>query len=82
MLATLSIDDDVMRTAERTAAERLLTVDQLVSDLLRTALAAGEVVVTRRATSGFPVFHVPPGTPLITSESVRRAEEEDDVDGG
>jgi hypothetical protein len=84
MVATLTIDDDVMRTAQQRAAELSLPIDRLVSDLLRTALASAdeEGVVVRLSSGGFPVFHAPPGTPAITLEKIREAEDADDAAAG
>jgi nucleotide-binding universal stress UspA family protein len=83
-VAILTIDDDVMRTAQQRAAELLLPVDRLVSDLLRTAREPADDagVVIRLNSSGFPVIYSQPGTPPITLEKVQEAQDADDAAAG
>jgi len=73
MKATLTIDDDLLSKAERLAAERSVTVDVVVSDLLRESLSRLPSV---RPDNGFPIFPRTPGAPFITDEDIRRADED------
>ena len=77
MTATLTIDDDVMAAAQRAAADRAVSVDTLVSRLLREALAdRPRPVISTHPESGLPYFKVPSGTPAIDLDAVRQALEE------
>lgn len=78
MLATLTIDDDVMLSATRTAAARALPVDQLISDLLRSALMPADPTIVTREDNGFPIFRVPAHTPPILTEAVLSALDTDE----
>jgi len=73
MQATLILDDDIFTEAERLARERSVSVDVVVSDLLRQSLMR---LPTVRPDNGFPIFRRTPGAPVITAEDVRRAGEE------
>lgn len=73
MTTTLHIDDDLMEATRRIAEERGVAVDQVVSELMRKALGQFPVLSER---DGLPVFLVSPGTRAITSEDVRRGEDE------
>ena len=73
MRATLMIDDDVLTEAERLAAERAVSVDIVVSELLRQSLIRRPTV---RPDNGFPIFPHTRGAPMITDEDVRRADED------
>ena len=73
MKATLTIDDDLLAEAERLAAERSLTVDALVSELLRQSLKRS---ISHRSDNGFPVFPRTQGLPLISNDDLDRAEED------
>lgn len=69
MRANLQIDDDVYKAAERLAAEKNQTVDQVLSDLARKALQS-----QKQGRSRFPTFSVPKDAPAITMEMVKAAE--------
>ncbi|HSG39804.1 MAG TPA: antitoxin [Thermoanaerobaculia bacterium] len=69
MRADLQIDDDVFKAAERLAAAKNQTVDQVLSDLARKALKS-----QKRVRSSFPTFSVPNNAPVITMEMVKAAE--------
>jgi hypothetical protein len=73
MQATLMIDDDLLDEARRVAAARSVSVDAVVVESLRSFLHP------KPATSAHfivPTFEVPDGTPPITPDDQRRAEEE------
>ena len=79
MRATLEIDGTVMVAAEKAAADRAMSVDDLTSDLLRQALVGpGTVIIGRRADNGFPVAYSPADLPPITPELIRRIQDDDD----
>ena len=73
MQTTLSIDDDLLRAAERLAAERSVPVDRVISELIRKGL---DEALPYEMRNGFPVFRVPPGAKTFDLEDVRRAEDE------
>jgi len=71
---TLRIDDDVIAAARELAAEERRSLGAVVSALARKGLTPARV---EAEDDGLPVIRVPPGTPPITAEMVRRALEED-----
>jgi hypothetical protein len=79
---TVQIDDDVMRAAERLAAERGVTPDQVISDAARKALAdhaefAGPCGAVLE--NGWYVLPKRGGEP-VTSELVRRLLDDADLE--
>ena len=73
MTTTLHIDDDLMEATRRIAKERGVAVDQVVSELIRKGLGQFPLLGER---DGLPVFVVSEGTRRITSEDVRKGEDE------
>lgn len=73
MQTMLTIDEDLLRAAERIAAEQSVPVDRVISDLIRKGLDHSLPYEIR---DGFPVFRVPPGAKTFDLEDVRRAEDE------
>ena len=73
MLATLTIDDDIISKAQSLAGEISVSVDVMISDLLRQSLLR---LSTVRPDNGFPVFPRTPGAQMIAVEDVRRADED------
>ncbi len=73
MQTTLTIDDDLLKVAEKLAAARSVPVDTVISELIRKGLESAEAL---EQLSGFPVFKRRAGAPIITTEDVRRAEDE------
>ncbi|GFG76175.1 antitoxin [Mycobacterium botniense] len=73
MRTTLNIDDDVMTAARELAASEHRSLGAVISELARRGLMPARV----DAADGLPVIRVPPGTPPITPEMVRRALDED-----
>jgi hypothetical protein len=70
---TLEIDDDVVAAARELAAAERRSLGSVISELARRGLTPAQV-----ETDGeLPVIRVPPGTPPITPEMVRRALDED-----
>lgn len=74
MSATLKIDDQLYRDAERVAREHSLGVEEFVADVLRRAIGGSAVLGER---NGLPVFKVDDRVPPITSDDVRRAMEDE-----
>lgn len=73
MRTTLDLDDDVVAAARELAAANRRSLGSVISELARRGLTPARV----EAVGDLPVIRVPPGTPAITPEMVRRALEED-----
>lgn len=73
MRTTLEIDDDVVMAARELAAAERRSLGSVISQLARRGLTPARIDVDGR----FPVIRMPPGTPAITPEMVRRALDED-----
>ena len=73
MRTTLDIADDVVAAAKELAAAERRSLGSVISELARRGLTPARV----EAEEGLPVIRVPPGTPAITPEMVRRALDED-----
>lgn len=72
MRTTLDIDDDVVAAARELAAGERRSLGSVISELARRGLTPARI-----ATEGdLPVIRVPPGTPAMTPEIVRRALDE------
>jgi hypothetical protein len=71
---TLELDDDLMVVVREMARSEGRSIGTVVSELARRGLAPARV----DASGDLPVIHVPAGTPAITPEMVRSANE----DGG
>jgi hypothetical protein len=69
---TLDVDDDVVAAARELAAAERRSLGSVISELARRGRSPARV----EAEGNFPVIRVPPGTPPITPEIVRRALEE------
>jgi hypothetical protein len=70
---TLDIDDDVMAAARELAAGERRSLGSVISELA----GRGRTPARVETEDGLPVIRVPPGTPPITPEMVRRALDED-----
>ena len=73
MRTTLSIDDDVLRDVKLYADSREIALGKAVSELVRRGLQAP---LQTRIVNGFHVVDLPPGSPTVTTERVRKLEEE------
>ena len=73
MRTTLDLDDDVVAAAREVAANSRRSLGSVISELARRGLTPARV----EADGDLPVIRVPPGTPAITPEIVRRALDED-----
>jgi hypothetical protein len=70
---TLNIDEDVVAVARQLATGERRSLGSVISELARRGLTPARVEADDR----LPVIRVPPGTPPITPEMVRRALDED-----
>jgi hypothetical protein len=70
---TLDIDDDIVAAARELAVGERRSLGSVISELARRGLTPARV----EADDGLPVIRVPPGTPPITLEMVRRALDDD-----
>ncbi|WP_445150243.1 antitoxin [Baekduia sp. Peel2402] len=73
MRTTLELDDDVIAAARELAASEQRSLGSVVSELARRGLTPAQVTVD----GDLPVIRVPHDSPVITSEMVRRALDED-----
>jgi hypothetical protein len=72
MRTTLNVDDDILEVAKSIADVHRISVGQALSDLARKGLNA-PMGIRKDPVSGFWVFDVPEGAPVITMETVQRA---------
>lgn len=73
MRTTLSLDDDVLQEAKAYAESRDLALGKAVSELVRRGLHAP---LQTRVVNDFHVVDLPPGSPKVTTEHVRKLQEE------
>jgi hypothetical protein len=73
MRVTLEIEDEVIAAAEKIAAERKITIDQVVSDAAWNELARDHLIIR----NGFPLL--PKSGGVVTPELVERLLEEADL---
>lgn len=73
MRTTLSIDDEVLELVRRYAADRSLPLGDAVSELIRKAFATP---TPTRMVNGLHVFDLPPDSPRVTSEMVKKLDAE------
>ena len=74
MRTTLNLDDDVLDILKEYADSRSIALGKAASDLVRRGLDAP---VTTRAVNGLHVVVLPPGSPKITDEHVKRLLEDE-----
>jgi hypothetical protein len=73
MRTTLSLDDDVFREAKTYAESRDISLGKAVSELVRRGLHAP---LQTRVVNGFHVVALPPGSLPVSSEHVRKLQDE------
>lgn len=73
MCITLDLEEEVLLAIREIARRRGVTMGQVLSDLVRQALA-GEVAGTVR--NGVPLFPVQPGAGVVTMELVSQLRDE------
>jgi len=69
MRTTLSLDDDVLQEVKAYAKSRDVALGKAVSDLVRRGLRAP---LKTRIVNGFHVVDLPPDSPPVSSEDVKR----------
>jgi hypothetical protein len=72
----VTLDDEACETAATLAKTSGKRLGQVISDLIRRAVQKSPGPVPRGG-KRFPVFEVPPGTPMISLKAIRRAWEEE-----
>jgi hypothetical protein len=78
MRTTLNLDDDVIEMVRQYSEARSVALGKAVSELVRKGFTTP---TPTRVVNGFVVFDVPPDSPRITSEQVKRLQcEMDDAD--
>jgi hypothetical protein len=73
MRTTLTLDDDVFEVAVRQAKARGVSLGRTVSDLARRGLQAPTPSTEK---DGLVVFRLPADSPRVTTDDVRRLENE------
>ncbi len=73
MRTTLTLDDDILELATHQAKLRGVSLSKTVSDLLRRGLNAPTPSQNK---DGLVVFHLPADSPKVTTDAVRRIENE------
>jgi hypothetical protein len=73
MRTTLSLDDDVLREAKTYAESRDISIGKAVSELVRRGL---HVPLQTRVVNGFHVVELPPGSSPVSTEHVRKLQDE------
>lgn len=74
MRTTVDLDEDVLTLARALARAEGRSIGAVISTLVRRGLEDRTSTVPSAA--GFPVFDVPAGGRVITSESVREAQDD------
>ena len=73
MRTTLSLDDDILRSVKTYAEGRAISLGKAVSELVRRGLQAP---LRTRVVNGFHVVELPEDSPAVSTEDVRRIEED------
>lgn len=74
MRTTLAIDDDILAAAKEIAATERKSVGEVISALARSAMRPHSA--NRKTRNGVPLLSVRPGVPRVTSELVRKLQDE------
>ena len=69
MRTTLSLEDDVLREVKAYAKSRDVSIGKAVSDLVRRGLRAP---LQTRLINGFHVVDLPPDSPPVSTEDVKK----------
>jgi hypothetical protein len=73
MRTTLALDDEVFELVKRYAAERSLPMGKAVCELVRRGLSTPQPT---RMVNGLHVAVLPPDSPSVSTEDVRKSENE------
>jgi hypothetical protein len=74
MRTTINFDDDVLEVLKEYAENRSIALGKAASELVRRGLTAP---VQTRMVNGFHAVVLPPGSPKVTSEKVKRLLEDE-----
>jgi hypothetical protein len=74
MRTTLNLDDDALKTLKSYAKGRRLALGKAASELVRRGVDAP---LRTRTVNGIQVVVLPPGTPKVSSETVKRLLEDE-----
>lgn len=78
MRTTLTLDDDVYEAASYVATASGRRLGKVLSELARRGLEAGSVPIAK-GKRRFPVFEVPPGTPILPASRVQKVIDEEGI---
>ncbi|HME12268.1 MAG TPA: hypothetical protein VKF79_05380 [Candidatus Acidoferrum sp.] len=78
MKVAISIHNDVLREAKQYAKDRKIPLGRAISNLVWYGLRAP--FLTRRLANGLHVADLPPGTPVVTLEHIKKIQEEMDAE--
>jgi Arc/MetJ family transcription regulator len=73
MRTTISLDDDVFQEVKAYAVRQDVALGKAVSDLVRRGLRAP---IQTHVVNGFHVVELPPGSPAVSTETVKKLEAE------
>jgi len=73
MRTTLNLEDDVFEQVRQYAESRSVPMGKAVSELVRRGLTTP---LPTRMVNGFQVVDLPPDSPVVTTEQVRRLEDD------
>jgi hypothetical protein len=73
MRTTISLDDDLIPSVKTFAESRDISLGKAVSELIRRGLNSPLRTSVR---NGFHVVELPPGSPTVTTEQVRKLMED------
>lgn len=73
MRTTIDLDEDVLLAAKELARQRGVSIGKVISELARQSLAQPGAGALR---NGIPLFPVPPGAQVVTSELVNQLRDE------
>jgi hypothetical protein len=71
MKMTIEMDDDLVPALKKFAASRKITIGKAVAELVRKGLGVRSPMRTV-VINGFHVVDLPPDSPVVTQEHVRR----------
>lgn len=69
MRSTINLDDQLLERAKIYARERSLSLEKALSELVRRGL---DGPVQTRQVNGLAVFDLPPDSPPVTTEQIRK----------
>lgn len=73
MSVNLELEEDVIEAAQKLALQRGISLEALVSDFIRNGLHSSRIGYRE---NGLPYVILPPGSPAISLEAIKKAQEE------